>query len=135
MCCDLNHNGPAQGTAAALSLPVHLSKVLFLLSFFIRVFFCHVIIKSLTPRLRSKYTHTPKKKSQKPCVWSRHWFFLTTQTWPPRRKVDLQCYIEQQQSSSPYGFDTAERYQRQICIKAKTKARLENKHLSKKNFM
>lgn len=69
-------------------------------------FFCYMIIKSLTFRLRSKYA--PKKIPQKPCVWRRHWF-LTTQTWPPSRKVDLRHCVEQKQNPSPDGFDTTEK--------------------------
>lgn len=75
--------------------------------------------------------HRPKKTPpQKPCVWRKHCFF-TRQSWPPSRKVDLHHHAEQKQSPSSCGFDTTEKSQNKY---RQTKARLENKHLSKKNL-
>lgn len=52
---------------------------------------------------------------------------MTTQTWPPSRKVHLQSRVEQKRSPGLCRFDTAEKRPIQT-------SRLENKHLSKKTL-
>lgn len=110
--------------AAAWSFPVHITKVPFrciLWAFFAIGF---PVYQSVGPKTNKK-----KKQAQSP-VCAENIGFLTTQTWPQSRKADPQHCAEQEKS--PIHVDLTP--QGRAKANTQTEARLENKHISKKEF-